>query len=105
MKNSKKKVKKAIKKMTLQDLQSASRDPEVQYRMRQKNSMRPIITSSDRMLVRKFARMNLPLAQQRSSKITFEIFEKQLLLTLKKVKPEFRAMVMDQMRDYVEQGK
>jgi hypothetical protein len=59
----------APKKRTLQDLRTAEMDPQIQYKIKQQTTVPGILLGSDLMVIRKFARINLPLARQRDSKI------------------------------------
>ena len=77
-------------------------DPTLQFKMKQKSSVPMIITGSDRMIIRKFARENLQVAKMRNSEISLADLIKNLEKSLKRLKPEMRKIVMEQMRNQVD---
>ncbi len=93
--------KKPSKKLDLLSIQKAARDPKMRYRLSQKNNMPAIITGQDKVLIKQFARITLPVATQRDSKMTQASLEENIVKVLKKVKPDMRKMMITQMKEYV----
>lgn len=97
------KAKQLKKKISLQDLKKADMDPVLQFRMKQKSSVPMIITGSDRMVIRKFARENLQTAKMRNPDMDLQTLINNLEASLKRLKPEMRKIVMEQMRKQVDE--
>lgn len=89
------------KKIDLQSLRKASMDPVLKFKMGQRTEAKGIITAQDRLLIRKFARMNMPLAMQRDPKITAPKLVKRLISILETLRPEVRKTTLQQLRDNV----
>lgn len=71
--------------------------------MGQRTKVKGIVTAQDKLLIRKFSRMNLPLAMQRDPKITVPKLTKRLISILETLRPETRKVTLQQLRDYVQQ--
>lgn len=89
------------KKIDLQSLRKASMDPVLKFKMGQRTKVKGIVTAQDKLLIRKFARMNLPIAMQRDPKITVPKLAKRLISILETLRPETRKVTLQQLRDYV----
>ena len=89
------------KKIDLQSLRKASMDPVLKFKMGQRTEVKGIVTAQDKLLIRKFARMNLPIAMQRDPKITVPKLAKRLISILETLRPETRKVTLQQLRDYV----
>jgi len=88
------------KKLTLQDLTKVDMDPILKAQIKQPTGGKGVLTGEDLTAIRIFARMTLQVAKQRNSDLTEEQLVKNLITTLKKVKPSMRAIMLEQMKVY-----
>ena len=89
------------KKFTLNDLRQAELDPQLKFKMSQKSSAKGILSGTDLLNIQKFARMNLPLAKQRESKITQQSLVQNLTKVISSRRPDVRKTLLSALDDYI----